>query len=223
MNFLQILSDIEKTDVSFAKIGSNSKNLIICFGGNHHDGFERKQSLINFKNKRNDFDILYLRNRARWYLNDLVGIGDCIDDTILFIENELKNYDKTICMGISSGGFASILFASLCKVNISLSEIPQTDLNYCITNLPYIENKLPRNKSLESYGNLVDVLSKNTTYFTSYRTKYIMKDMEFDDEILHGIHHYEKIKAHDSVNLLDTDEIGRLSTDDVLKFLDDTI
>lgn len=217
------LNDIEKTDVSFAKIGNGSKNLIVCFGGNHHDGFERKKSLINFKNTRNDFDILYLRNRAKWYLNNLIGIGGCIDDTISFIENEIKRYDKTICMGISSGGFASILFASLCKVDISLSEIPQTDLNYCIENLPYIENKLPRNKSLELYGNLVNLLSENTTYFTSYRTKYIMEDMKFDDEILHGIYHYEKIKSHDSVKLLETDEIGRLSTENVIKFLNDNM
>ena len=219
MDFLSYLNDKEESGVSFAKLGSNSKNLIICFGGNHHDGFERKTSLVDFKNERGDFDILYLRDRARWYLNNLCGIGTKIEDTIQFLKSEIGQYEKTICVGISSGGYASILFSGLCGATISISEIPQTNLRYCTNKLPYILNKLPKNESFDKYCSLDKFIFPSVTYYTSYRTEWIMKDMVFDDEVLHGFPHYKLIQSFDNVKLLNTTPAGRLSAADFYMLL----
>ena len=57
----------EATDIAYVKVGNNSKNLIVSFASNNHDGFDMKTSLMELKFKRNDFDVLYLRNRGYWY------------------------------------------------------------------------------------------------------------------------------------------------------------
>ena len=124
----------EATNISYVKIGNNSKNLIVTFASNNHTGFERKTSLTKLKYQRNDFDVLYLRNQNKWYLGGLNGIGKNINHTIVFLKKEFAKYDKVITIGTSAGGYASILFGSVCNVNVTIAYIPQTDLEYSIAN-----------------------------------------------------------------------------------------
>ena len=72
---------------------------------------------MKLKYERNDFDVLYLRNQNKWYLGGLNGIGKNINHTIAFLKKEFAKYDKVICIGNSAGGYASLLFGSLLKVN----------------------------------------------------------------------------------------------------------
>ena len=63
---IEYVQEQESTNISYAKVGSNSKKLIVSFGHNGHDGFARKGSLINdrFNLPGDDsFDILYIRNQ----------------------------------------------------------------------------------------------------------------------------------------------------------------
>ena len=97
--------------------------------------FQRKTSLLELREKRNDFDVLYLRNRGKWNIGGLKGIGKNINHTIAFLKKEFAKYDKVICVGGSAGGYASLLFGSLLQVDSVVAMDAQTDLNYLIDRL----------------------------------------------------------------------------------------
>ncbi len=219
MNLLNYIEQQEATDISYVKIGNASKNLIVSFAGNRHHGFERKTSLVNLKLKRNDFDIMYFRNQGFWYLGGLKGIGKNITHTISFLKNEFAKYDKIICTGSSAGGYASMLFGSLCSVDYVVNIMGQIDLEYLLEKLPerwtrtknnlkgtinHSKKNLKRRKQQcpKTWVAFKD-LSKhinttNTTYYVSYKNSDQYNDVE--DEIYHGIFHYNKIKDFSSVH-----------------------
>ena len=74
-NAIAYINEQETTDISYVKVGSGNKKLIVSFGSNGHDGFERKTSLMKLRFEKNNFDVLYLRNRHQWYIGGLKGIG----------------------------------------------------------------------------------------------------------------------------------------------------
>ena len=43
------LTDLENTDTSFAKLGTNGEILIVCFASNAHSGFEWKTTLLEIR------------------------------------------------------------------------------------------------------------------------------------------------------------------------------
>ena len=135
MNYIDSIQKIEiaeATDIAYVKVGNNSKNLIVSFASNNHDGFDMKTSLMELKFKRNDFDVLYLRNRGHWYLGTLNGIGTTINETIKFLTDQVIGYANVIFTGYSSGAYASILYGSLCKVNCVVAKNPQTDIDWIL-------------------------------------------------------------------------------------------
>ena len=75
-------------------------------------------------------------------------------------------------MGTSAGGYASILFGSLCNVHKVISFIPQTILENPINTI---------------YKNLKNVINPNVNY--------ILHGDINDQEILHHISHCENIKG----------------------------
>lgn len=215
VNYENAIAYIEKqeaTNISYVKIGNNSKNLIVSFSGNSHDGFARKTSLMKLKYERNDFDVLYLRNRNRWYFGGLKGIGKNINHTISFLKKEFAKYDKVCCVGSSAGGYASILFASVCNADMCIAYIPQTDLEYAIANcLPTKtefeseelkcrikqltlaslgESKVISFESFNKYKNLRNVINSITKY-------YIQCEDTFDG--LHGKHQCENLSDFENV------------------------
>ena len=68
---MNLIEQQEKTEISYCKVGENSKKLVVAFASNMHRGFERKTSLMQLKYERSDFDVLYLRNQFKWYLIQL--------------------------------------------------------------------------------------------------------------------------------------------------------
>ena len=90
---MKYIEEQEATDISYVKIGDNSKNLIVSFASNGHTGFDRKTSLMKLKYQRNNFDVLYLRDDCKWYLDGLNGIGENIDSTIAFLKKEFAQQE----------------------------------------------------------------------------------------------------------------------------------
>lgn len=145
------VEDQESTDISYTKIGEGSKSLIISFASNQHSGFERKTTLLEQKYNQNaEFDILYMRSPETWYLNGLSGIGTCIDHTIEFLKEQFCMYDDVITVGGSMGGYASILFGSICGANTVLAKYPQTDLEYSVMNC--LPEKTEFEKGMKCYA-----------------------------------------------------------------------
>jgi len=240
-NAMKYLDEQEPTDVSFLKIGSGSKNLIVSFASAMPEiKFERKKSLFKLKYDDNfDVDMLYMRDikyfltgRGRkrterliggWYLDGLNGIGDNINDTILFLKEQTKNYDNIIFIGSSMGGYASILFGSIVNANHVISVNPQTDLDYVIEKTPRDKFKsYPRIKKFrkenpeiwKEYVNLKPHLNKSVNYHLSLLPESLymgkLKNMMngWRGAVLHANYHLENIEQFKTVNVLENIRIN---------------
>jgi len=212
---IKLIETHEETDVAFVKVGDGAKKLIVSFASIKHSGFERKESLLNLRcTRNNEIDILYMRNIGRWYLGGLNGIGKNITHTIAFLKKEFAKYENVVCTGISMGGYASILFGSVCNATSVVASMPQTDLDYAIAMCQPNENDLDNQdmrkcqikepalasfgkskvitfKSYETYKNLRTVINDTTQYYI-----YPKRD-KFPN--LHGLHHYTNISKFDNV------------------------
>jgi len=115
-------------------IKNNSENLIICFGGMALQmGGILPFEFLNYLSKtfqKNTDLYFYIDKKQCWYHKGIDGITNNIDDTVLYLNNIIKksNYKKILFMGVSAGGYASILFGSLCNVSSVIAFIPRTKL-----------------------------------------------------------------------------------------------
>ena len=68
------------------------------------------------------------------YHKGIDGLTKNIDETVLYLNSIIKqsNYKKILFMGVSAGGYASILFGSLCNASSVIAFIPRTKLNNAI-------------------------------------------------------------------------------------------
>ncbi len=215
----------EATKISYVKVGDDSQNLIVSFASNAHEGFARKTSLMELKYKHNNFDVLYLRNFKKWYIGGLNGIGKNINHTISFLKKEFAKYDKVCCTGGSAGGYASLLFGSILNVNEVITINAQTDLQYCVDNLPGVgigkKNLIARSKECPAtwskYNKISNVLNNNVSYNVYYKGDNNWP--ENWDLVLHGDYHYDLIKHFPNINKFN-------SKNDVIplieKFLEET-
>ena len=119
-------------------VHTNSKNLIICFGGMALKmggilPFEFLNYLSSTYKKNTDLYFFIDKNQC-WYHKGIDGITENIDKTVLYLNNIIKksNYKKILFMGVSAGGYASILFGSLCNVTNVIAFIPRTIINNAI-------------------------------------------------------------------------------------------
>jgi hypothetical protein len=212
-NAIAYIEKQEATEISYCKVGESSKKLMVSFASNGHTGFDRKTSLMQLKYEHNNFDVLYLRNQHKWYLGGLNGIGKNINHTISFLKKEFAKYDTILCTGSSAGGYASLLFGSLLKVNKVITINAQTDLQYCVDNLPGDgegkKNLIARSKECPAtwskYNKIVNVLNENVSYDVFYKgDDFHQKRNELVGNVgplvLHGDHHYDEIKNFPTVS-----------------------
>lgn len=170
------------------KLINGKKNLIICFGGMalQFGGiipFEFLKYLSSIY--INDCDLIFFIDKYQcWYHKGIKDITNNIDETVLYINNIIDKgiYNKIIFMGTSAGGYAAILFGSLCKnVNNVISFVPQTILKNSI-NL--------------KYSNLKNIINENTKY-TLYG------DISIEDiSDVHHISHCENIECFTNVKVI---------------------
>ena len=224
-NAIQYIEQQEATEISYVKIGNGNKKLIVTFGSNQHDGFDRKKSLMELKYERNNFDVLYLRNQYKWYLGGLNGIGKNINHTIAFLKKEFAKYDQILCVGSSAGGYASLLFGSLLNVNFAIAINAQTDLQYCVDNIdPHNnhqriqkQNLIKRSKQCpvtwSKYNKIVNVLNGNVLYNVFYKGDANSNNPY--DLVVHGDYHYEQIKSFPNVTKVQAKGLG------IIKFINE--
>jgi hypothetical protein len=220
---MQYINEQETTDISYVKVGDNNKNLIVSYASNGEpakDFFERKTSLMKLKYECNDFDVLYFRNKNKWYLGGLNGIGKNINHTLAFLKKEFSKYGKVLCIGNSAGGYASLLFGSLLNVNCVIAIDAQTDLEYVknkISNKQLIKRSKECPITWSKYNKIVNILDRGVSYNVFYKgDRFFRKKMNI---ILHGDYHYEQIKAFPTVSKFESkkDDIPLVE-----KFLEET-
>lgn len=202
------MSGIENT---FKKIDNGGKNLVFAFAGNapvewENIDIERVTPIFEFgrslSNMNLDADIMFIKdNTSRWYLGNLEGIGENIEETILFLKKQTKKYNKIVCLGASAGGYGSILFGSILNATASIAFIPQTDLKtlYDIQ----CPSRKPKWKFLCDAAQL-DAFEKysNLKYHINNVTKYYIYSYANNNDLLHGIMHYENLSDFSNVNKL---------------------
>jgi hypothetical protein len=208
---VKYINSEELTTSNCVKIGNSANKLVVSFSSNGHDGFERKGTLMNLRDKRTDFDVLYLRNRNQWFLGELLGPGTNSRHTLDFLKKEFSRYDKVICTGFSAGGYASILYGSLLGVSDVVVVEPQTDLDYVVKKFePMSKIELPGNKYLQKKEltkiksvmsprlmNCRNILKSDVRYH--YFTRGDNNLPSKFELILHGDYHYDQIKNFPTV------------------------
>tara|TARA_B100000886_G_scaffold277597_1_gene201582 strand:+ start:580 stop:1221 length:642 start_codon:yes stop_codon:yes gene_type:complete len=149
-------------------IKNNSENLIICFGGMALKmGGILPFEFLNYLSKtfqKNTDLYFYIDKNQCWYHKGIDGITNNIDDTVLYLNSIIKksNYKKILFMGVSAGGYASILFGSLCNVSSVIAFIPRTKLDDAIDK-KYQDLKTVINNQTEYvlHGDVEEIESKN--------------------------------------------------------------
>jgi hypothetical protein len=132
---------------------SNSKGsdtLIVSFGGNAlMFGGIQSFEFLNFLTKHfPDTDTLFYIDKKRInYHHGIEGISNTIPETVEYLKEKIKGYSKVIFLGVSSGGYAAILFGSLVCVDYVLAFIPQTILHQ--------PDKIPEYRNLKGFINSV--------------------------------------------------------------------
>jgi hypothetical protein len=191
---------------------NKNKNLIISFGGLALVfGGILPFEFLNYLSSiyKNDCDLFFFIDKQQcWYHNGIKNITTNIGETILYINNIIKNgnYEKVIFMGTSAGGYASILFGSLCNnVNYVVSFIPQTTI------------KRPINLK---YSNLKKIINKKTKYIL-YGNKSIKNIND-----LHHISQCENIECFPNVTIIKNQSCNLKELRDngtIKKIIDDII
>lgn len=112
--------------IKFFRNNIKNNTLVVTFSGlgmldSKRPRFELINSLNKIKNKK--FDILGVRDlNYSWYISN-------IDLYLQELNKIIKVYDNVIFIGISSGGFASLLYGKILKVNKIISFSPQTNIS----------------------------------------------------------------------------------------------
>lgn len=174
---MKYIKQQEESDISYVKIGNGSKKLIVSFSADDKTEFEGKKRFMRLKHDHQKFDVLYLRNPNNWYIGELNGIGATMEETLKFLEREFSKYDKVLCTGASSGGYASILFGSILRVDKVIAFHPQTDLEYCADNLSNTSMSAANLRKLredepgrwDMYKDILNVVMKKATLNTDIR------------------------------------------------------
>jgi len=189
----------------------NGKNkLIVCFGGMAFQfGGILPFEFLNYLSSiyTNEFDLIfYIDKHQCWYHKGIEHITNNIQETALYLNSLIKdgNYEKVVFMGTSAGGYAAILFGSLCNVNYVISFKPQTIL----------EN--PMNVK---YRDLKNVINQKTNYIL-----YGNKSIHCRND-LHHILHCENIEHFPNVKVVksDTCDLKQLRDDGFIKQLIDNL
>ena len=157
---------ISYMDTSIHTIINGNKRLIVCFGGiNLRFGGILPFDFLNYLSTNYDnVDFIFVNDLHRCvYQKGLKDITENTDETVAYLDNIIKsgNYDKVLFMGTSTGGYASILFGSLCHIDAVISFVPYTIVkNY--TNIKYsnLKNIINDTTQYVVYGN---TLMSNTT------------------------------------------------------------
>ena len=132
------------------------KILICCFGGMSKKmggilPYEFLNYLTSIYEDKHDL-IFYVDNHQCCYHMGINGISTNIENTAQYINEKIikKEYEKIIFMGVSAGGYASILFGSLCE-----------NITHVISFIPKVILNNPRDKK---YKNLKDFINTKTRY-----------------------------------------------------------
>jgi hypothetical protein len=119
-----------------------------------------------------------------WYHKGVKDLTANVPDTVSYLNTliEKGGYEKVVFLGVSAGGYAAILFGSLCRsVNHVIAFIPQTQLTSAVD---------------PKYSDLKEHLNRTTRYLL-YGDKSV-KDVRDN----HHIHHCDHLMDFENVQII---------------------
>jgi len=129
----------------------------------------------------------YMDTKLDLYHKGIAGISNTIDETVAYLKTEIAKYKNVVFIGVSSGGYAAILFGSLLNVTSVVAFIPQT---------VRIKKDID-----EKYRDLREHINSSTKYYI-YGDTSITNENDF-----HHIRHCERIAQRPNVFLFKKDGI----------------
>lgn len=183
------------------KIVNGHKKLIVAFGGlvNKLGGIPSFEFLRYLSSTYDDVDMVFYFDRSQsWYHHGIGGISTNVNETVTYLNNLIENYDKVLFIGVSAGGYAAMLFGSLCNVDHVVSFIPQTVLDS------------PQNKGF-AYRDLKQVINPTTKYLVYGDTEATSPN--------HNFRHCQHINCFPNVTVIPgvRVNVGKLRDKGVLK------
>lgn len=167
-----------------------SSTIVVSFAGHglKFGGIPRPE-FYNFLSKHfPNIDLLLLVDyNCRCYHQGLKDITSNVDETTAYIKSIIDGYQKVVFVGVSAGGYASILFGSLLKVNDVIAITPQTKLKALV----------------------FDELYKDLTNFINPITNYTLigdTSVKHPDH-MHHVSHCERIEHYSNVVVLRKNEV----------------
>jgi hypothetical protein len=161
-----------------------SKALIVSFAGHGLQyGGVPKIEFSNFLNRHfSHIDAqFYIDYNCKSYHQGMQGISNNIDETVDYLKDKFKGYERVICIGASAGGYAAILFGSLLNVDTVIAFIPQTTLK-------------SKDRD-EKYRDLAPYINTTTNY-------YLFADLSVRNESnCHHVSQCERISMHCNVHI----------------------
>ena len=177
---------------SYLKQTSNedTETLVVSFAGYNkmYAGIVRFE-FANFLNMYfgNTDRQFYMDTKLDLYHKGIAGISNNIDETVAYLKTEIAKYKNIVFTGVSSGGYAAILFGSLLNVTSVVAFIPQTV-------------RIKKNID-EKYRDLREHINDSTKYYI-YGDTSITNENDF-----HHIKHCERISYRPNVFLFKKDGI----------------
>lgn len=173
--------DKEKELLNFKYVDKGSDKLIMAFTSRGSRGFQQTNLLRDV-----EADILFVRDvEDAWYNRGLKFITSDVDTTLNFLKKYTDRHDKILCTGISSGGYAALLFGSLLNADNIIAYSPQT----------YI----PRDPSFPDIGLLKGIDSK---YFdlTSWISHKIEIDILYSLDYRHDCMQADRVRDFNNIS-----------------------
>ena len=141
--------------------GTDTKDsVVVTFGGRYNDlgaipPFEFLRTLNKSIPQIDSY--YYIDGNQCWYHKGIIGISENIPDTVTYLKSKLNKYKNIYFIGASAGGYAAILFGSLCEVTKVIAFKPQTHLNdpstYTRKQYTFLKEKDERFMEIKQYMN----------------------------------------------------------------------
>jgi esterase/lipase len=172
---LIIEPDIEKT------------RLIVSFAGRDTRlGTIHKYDFLNFLEAHfpQTSRHFHMDRQNDMYHSGIRGETSGVDDTVRYLSEKIRGYRHVVFVGVSSGGYAALLYGSLLGVPAVLAFIPQT--------------RLYRSGSDMRYRDLLPVINPTTRYM-------VVGDTTVETDPFHHISHCDHIAIHPNVEVIRKD------------------
>lgn len=148
-------------------------------------------------------DLLFIKDDTRPSRSKVGGFylhSEPVDNICSDLSKLVRQYNQTLFTGISAGGFASILFGSLCSVDFVVAINPQTTLlDFETGNLIALGKKTPLFDNSEYYD-LKPHINNKTNYYISKRAITLPYEECSNQDKLHHVYMHDHIREFQNVH-----------------------